>query len=836
MVDARSRSSARRIVLLTLCFAVPLLLLVYVEVRSTLRATEESATRRGIAAAKLGATALDEYVRGVSAYADAYSRNPALLEGVRRNDEQRVRQVLAELVQHNPRVDRAFVTDPKGIEWGGYPYESAVLGLSFAYRDWYRGVTRQESTYVSAAYERAAGRQERTIAVATPLRPGPGAADGYLVLQMLASSLEHRLESAAPAGFGRVIVLDREHSVIVQVGPRGPEEPSPQIASRVPCPPSGRIVTQVELQGERYLVAAAAAPSLGGCVLAVRDLRVAVAAATTLSRVVYALAFAIAFLLAVFVQTLLARRGRRIEEQAATSLRESERRFRGTFEQAAGIAHFSARGEFLRANQKLSEILGFSGEELLRKNLRDLIRPEDFVGGEGCPEGEVLQRLGEWKEGICRLERELLRGDGTRVWCHLTIAPVTDEQGETEYFTAVIEDIHERKRLEEQFLHSQKMRAIGQLAGGVAHDFNNLLTTILGYTELLQRRLSPEDPLRAYVDEIGKAGERASALTSQLLAFGRKQVLRPVPIDLNEIVGGMETLLRRLVGERIEIETNLDPDLGAVKADPNQVEQVLMNLVVNARDAMPRGGRIRIETARELLREGEVQVDSGLTPGSYATLSVTDTGVGMDPATQAKLFEPFFTTKEKGKGTGLGLSTVYGIVKQSGGAITVRSEPGEGSTFRVYLPHADGEAPVAREPTPTSAGTARATETILLVEDDGVLRSLTRRVLEEHGYTVLEGGDGEEAIARCEGHSGPIDALLTDIVMPGISGARLAERVRSVHPEAKVIFVSGYTGEALVPQSVRESGVLFLPKPYTPAILIRTIRRALETRGPVVRM
>jgi CheY-like chemotaxis protein len=381
------------------------------------------------------------------------------------------------------------------------------------------------------------------------------------------------------------------------------------------------------------------------------------------------------------------------------------------------------------------------------------------------------------------------------------------------------------------------MRAIGQLAGGVAHDFNNLLTTILGYCELIQRKLPSNDALRGYVDEIAMAGQRAAALTSQLLAFGRRQILRPLPVDLNAVIEDMDKLLRRLVGD-VQLETRLDPKLATVRADQGQMEQVLMNLVLNARDAMPSGGRVTVETRNQWIEAGSAPEQTGLAPGAYAVVAVSDTGVGMDAAVRAQLFEPFFTTKEKGKGTGLGLSTAYGIVKQSGGGITVQSEPGRGSRFEVYLPTAkvtDLPAQRAAEPGPQDAAPAGGSETILLVEDDATLRDLTQRVLEERGYRVLTAPSGIDALAMVERIREPIHLLLTDVVMPRMSGAALAEGVRDRHPATRVVFMSGYTDEAAVRQAAASGGIRFIQKPYKPEGLLSTIRAALDAPDPAVR-
>ncbi len=391
--------------------------------------------------------------------------------------------------------------------------------------------------------------------------------------------------------------------------------------------------------------------------------------------------------------------------------------------------------------------------------------------------------------------------------------------------------LFEREReKEEQLRQSQKMEAVGKLAGGVAHDFNNLLTVITGYSELLLKKVRDDEHLGPKVEEIKKAGERAASLTRQLLTFSRKQVLQPKVLDLNQVVLETNGLLRRLIGEDIELLTKPKPDLGKVKADPGQIEQILMNLSVNARDAMPGGGTLVIETGNAYLDENYASQHPSVTPGWHVMLTVSDTGCGMDAETKERIFEPFFTTKELGKGTGLGLSTVYGIVKQSGGHVQVYSEVGIGTTFKVYLPRADKpeerEAPV--EVQSNGDKIPEGTETVLLVEDEEVVRVMARALLLESGYHVLEAGNGNEALRVSEQYGGPIHLLLTDVVMPQMGGRELAERLAGIRPETRVLYMSGYTDDAIVHHGVFEEAMAFIQKPFTPDALGRKVRRMLE--------
>ena len=388
----------------------------------------------------------------------------------------------------------------------------------------------------------------------------------------------------------------------------------------------------------------------------------------------------------------------------------------------------------------------------------------------------------------------------------------------------------ERTLLEEQLRQAQKMEAIGLLAGGIAHDFNNLLTVINGYSDLTLMNLAPDDPNRGGIEHIKKAGKRAAALTSQLLAFSRRQILQPKAVDLNQLVRNIEPMLRRLINEDIQMITALASGLVTVKVDPGQIDQVLVNLVVNARDAMPQGGRLLIETANIEL-EAAAGKPMSMPAGSYVTLAIKDTGTGMTPEVQARIFEPFFTTKQPGKGTGLGLPTVFGIVKQSSGHVLVSSEPGRGTTFTLYFPLA-AEAAERDEPGHTQTEPLGGSETLLIVEDDDLVRSLAHTILRAHGYTVLEASNGRDALRLCEEHTGPIHLVVTDVVMPEMSGREVADRLAPRRPEMKVLYVSGYTDDAIGHHGVLHSEIAFLNKPFTPDTLLHKVRTVLDAPRP----
>ena len=426
--------------------------------------------------------------------------------------------------------------------------------------------------------------------------------------------------------------------------------------------------------------------------------------------------------------------------------------------------------------------------------------------------GEPMTFHVEWKSGSYA--------------CH--VEPLRDSDGQVSGAICMSLDITDRKQLEEQLRQAQKMEAVGRLAGGIAHDFNNLLMVIQGYSDLLVERLPSGDPLRRNAEQIQMASQRASSLTRQLLAFSRKQMLAPKILNVQSVVAEMEKILRRLIGEDIQLETSSAPDLGLVKADRSQIEQVILNLAVNARDAMPQGGRLTIETANVELDSSYSHPPAVLSPGRYVMLAVTDNGCGMDAETQAHVFEPFFTTKEKGKGTGLGLATVYGVVKQSGGYVWVYSEPGRGTSFKIYLPRIEETAvPAVRDGKSEMQIPQRGSETILLVEDEKGVRELAREYLASSGYTVIEAEDGHTALELAAMHVGQIHLLLTDVVMPGISGRELAERVSQIRPGIKIIYMSGYTDQAVVHHGILQNDAVLLQKPFTLMTLAGKLREML---------
>ena len=505
------------------------------------------------------------------------------------------------------------------------------------------------------------------------------------------------------------------------------------------------------------------------------------------------------------------------------ALRRSEARYRSLVQSAVyGIYRSSLDGKFLDGNPALVSMLGYtSTEELLA------LDPKQDVFVEADEHTRLMQEFQRSAE-LDHFEVRWKRKEGGNITVRLSGRVVNTAEEPDQVVELIAEDITERRVLEDQFRQSQKMEAVGRLAGGVAHDFNNLLMVISGYTEVLLEQIERRHGLYPKIQAIQQAADRATTLTRQLLAFSRKQLLELKVVDVNAIVADMERLLTPLIGENIELTTRLAPNLGRTRADAGQIEQVIMNLVVNAKDAMPSGGKITIQTGNVSLDDDWRREYSYIQPGPYVMLSVSDNGQGMDKETQSRIFEPFFTTKEKSKGTGLGLSTVYGIIKQSGGYIFVQSEPSRGTTFRIYLPQVEDQAVPVGHAT-SSPRAAGGSETVLLVEDEESVRQLVRETLEAKGYKVLEADQGEAALQAAQAHSGPIHLLVTDVVMPGMSGRDLALKLSESHPQTKVLYLSGYTEDAIVHQGVLDSDTAFLQKPFTLQMLSRKVREVLQT-------
>ncbi len=534
----------------------------------------------------------------------------------------------------------------------------------------------------------------------------------------------------------------------------------------------------------------------------------------------------------------VARELREIESrrQATAALRRSEdqrrsdeARYRALIERSADLISLQGLdGTFLYMSPAVETILGYVPAQFVGQSALSLVHSEDRDAV-----AAAMETIRSDASRSAKVEFRAIHRDGSTRWLEATGMNLLADPA----VRAIVSNVRDvtavvaLRRTEEQLRQAQKMDAIGNLAGGVAHDFNNLLSVILSYSHMLAQDMAPSDPRRVDLEEIEAAGNRAVELTRQLLAFGRQQILQPRIVNLSDVVTGMTRMLRRLIGADVELNVIAAPDLGLVMVDPSQVEQIVMNLVVNSRDAMPRGGKLTIETTNVELDDTYAASHVGATAGAHVMLAVTDTGSGMDKATLARMYEPFFTTKERGKGTGLGLATVFGIVQQSGGNIWVYSEPGKGTTFKVYLRREGPETAVQSKIALTPPnGTLMGAETILLVEDEESVRVLTAAILRRFGYHVIEALSGGDAFLVCEQHTATIDLLLTDVVMPRMSGKQLAERLQPLRPKMKVLYMSGYTDNSIVHHGVLDSDVAFLQKPITPATLTRKVRELLDAK------
>ncbi len=516
------------------------------------------------------------------------------------------------------------------------------------------------------------------------------------------------------------------------------------------------------------------------------------------------------------------RQARRLAEAASRSMRDyahQQERYRLLFERnLAGVFRSTTDGSVLDCNDAFARMLGYDSRE-------ELLRHQAWEHYSSRADREVMLEQLRREGSIANYENALLRRDGSTALVLENVSYINMGEGQPAILEGTAIDITRQRQLEEQYRQAQKMESIGLLAGGVAHDFNNLLTAINGYSELVLGRLGPDSPLRGMMEEVAKAGRHAADLTQQLLAFSRKQILQPVVLDINGAVSDMQTLLRRVIGEDIELVTRLKPGLGNVKADPGQLQQVLMNLAVNARDAMPEGGRLTIETRSVTVDSAEAAADPDAVSGPCVLLTVADTGIGMHPETLRHAFEPFFTTKERGKGTGLGLSTVYGIVKQSGGQIKLRSDANVGTVFDIYLPQVSGEAPATESGLPASA--REGSETILVVEDQDDVRVFAVEALRKYGYRVIDASRGDQALNLCRAEAGPIHVLLVDVVMPGMTGPDVAARISELRPGTKIVFMSGYTEDLLPGGKGRVEAAEFIRKPFTASRLAEKVREIL---------
>jgi two-component system cell cycle sensor histidine kinase/response regulator CckA len=514
-------------------------------------------------------------------------------------------------------------------------------------------------------------------------------------------------------------------------------------------------------------------------------------------------------------------------ENLADLFRNSQKMVIALLESATqAIISIDKSGRIILANRRCEEMFGYRREELLGARI-EILLPESKRRVHTRERDDYFDHPHVRPMGL-GIDLAGRRRDGNEFPVEVSLSYIETEEGV--FAIAFVSDISQRKRLEEQLLHAQKMEAVGRLAGGVAHDFNNMLTVIAGYNRMILDELSTQDPLRGYAEEILKAADRAGAVTNQLLTFSRRQISKPLVIDLNMVLAQTDKMLRRLISEDVHLQLALASDIGYVRADPGHVEQAIVNLVVNARDAMPGGGQLTIETANVHLDEAYVRTHMGVIPGEFVMVAVSDTGHGMDAETRRRIFEPFFTTKEKGRGTGLGLATVYGIIKQAGGDVWVYSEPGRGSTFKLYFPRVSEPLSESLEAGGAETLKTKGQETILLVEDERAVRELTTKMLQQLGYSILTAESGDDAL-RVSQTAGEIALLLTDVVMPGMSGRQLVDALTLLRPGLKVLFLSGYTENTVVHHGVLDPGVDFLPKSFSREMLGKKLREILARKG-----
>ncbi len=515
---------------------------------------------------------------------------------------------------------------------------------------------------------------------------------------------------------------------------------------------------------------------------------------------------------------------KRIEKE----LRESEEKYRLLADNVSDIIFIMSTDlKFIYISPSVYKITGYTVEEVIEQPIEDVMTVDSYETALELFEKDLAKDLKDIS-GSRTLDLELKHKNGSIIWIEVIVSFLFNQDGVPDRIMGTIRDISERKQLEEQLRQALKMEAIGRLAGGVAHDFNNALTTIMGISELLLMKMDPEDYVSGGINEIRRAGNQCAGLTRQLLAFARKQPMEMKVLDLNNVIINIDKMLSRLIGEDVKLEQCLTSDLKSIKADIGQIEQIILNLAVNARDAMPNGGKLIIETANVFLDEDYADRHISITSGHYVMLAVSDTGSGMDKETSSKVFEPFFTTKEESKGTGLGLSTVYGIVKQSNGYIWVYSEQEMGTVFKIYFPIVDEVADVIEEETHTAPGRFQGSETILLVEDDDSTRKTITKILSRIGYIILEAVDGEEAVKISQEYNKPIHLVISDVVLPGMNGKELTEKLISQYPDIKAIYMSGYTDNIVVQHDIIDKGEEFFQKPLRPGLLLSKVRSILE--------
>ncbi|HUQ49219.1 MAG TPA: cache domain-containing protein [Terriglobales bacterium] len=822
-----SRSAVRMYVAFAFLTVFPILLFTIYADGVLTRGAEQQEMAESTQVANLSAVIVEEHFRNTTVYLQTFAASPQIVEKWKQRDLAAIFNEMERTRQFLPELALISIYDTDGTLRSISPRDPSVIDRNYQYRDWYQGVARSWRPYVSQVYRTTAAPQHLAVAIAVPIRDSHGKVIGIIAAAESLGRISTWLRTATESGGRKISVVDRNGALLaspvidVNKPPVDMSKYDPARRSISGSSGTGAFSTQ---DGQKHYAAFVPIRSLGWGVV-VEQPEVAVHQRISDARR-QTWSIAILFMLLSLLSGALIAKLYRSQQELSTRVSDltgSEARYRSLIQGATyGIYRSDEKG-FVSVNASMVSMLGYQSEEqVLALDL------EHDLYVDASARHRLLSNYHQ-NQIVTSEELRWKKKDGSIITVRISGRTVPNERGPGYCFEMIAEDITERRALEQQLRQSQKMEAVGRLAGGVAHDFNNLLTVISGYNEMSLDALSNEHPARRELEEIRKATERATALTKQLLAFSRQQVLESKVMDLNTVLSSMDNLLRRLLGENIELTIALERNLGSVKADPNQIGQVIMNLAVNARDAMAstRGGKLFIETANVNIDESFARDHISLKPGRYVLIAVTDSGAGMDDETRTHIFEPFFTTKPAGSGTGLGLSTVYGIVNQSGGEIYVYSEPGVGTTFKVYLPRVD-EAVAEEEAAPRRRSTVQGKETILLVEDEESVRTLTVQVLKRFGYDVLAAPDPSHALQLCAQNHGKIALLLTDVVLQRMSGRELAEQIVGLEPAIRVLYMSGYTDDAVLHNGVLSAEAYFLQKPFTTDGLARKVREVLD--------
>jgi|GEM_PF-4750325 len=823
-----SQSGMRLYVLLVLLPLLPIVLFTYTTDLILERRIEEQSLNESKQLANLSAILVEEHFHQNTNLLQSMSDEPDFRDAwSRRNDKKNQELIYIHIQQsHAIQPDSALVSayETDGTMRFIAPVDPAVMNTNFAYRDWYKGVTQHWRPYVSEVYRTKAAPQQLAIAVAVPIKDKDGVPIGIIAAAYSLERVTGWLRDINEFGTRNIFVCDQNGRQLAGPGINVYSEPV-EMKEFTPV----RLAMQgnsgqgkFERKGTNTYAAYAPIHSLGWSVIVEQSEDIVLQRMRDVRRQTYTVAFlfaAIALACGGIIASLY-RGQKKLNEQVAV-LTGSEARYRSLIQGATyGIYRANEKG-FMSVNPAMVAMLGYdSEEEVLALNLEHDL----YVNSDS------RRTLIEKYKNVSVLESEEVRWkrkDGKIITVQVSGRTHNDVAGKLAYFEMIAEDVTRKREIEDQLRQSQKIEAVGRLAGGVAHDFNNLLTVISGYNELVLENLGAGHPMRAELQEVRKATERASALTSQLLAFSRQQVLETKVVDLNTVLISMENLLSRLLGENIEVSILTGHSLGSVRADPGQLGQIIMNLAINARDAMPKGGKLTLETANVYLDRNYSKDHPGCEPGAHVMLAVSDTGTGMDAETRAHIFDPFFTTKPQGSGTGLGLATVYGIVKQSGGNIWVYSEVEMGTTFKLYFPRVDAP-PEKTEQQRIAEKHARGSETVLLVEDEDGVRALTSAVLRKAGYKILEAVNSATAMKFCHEHTGTIDLLLTDVVLQQSSGRELSIQIKALRPNIKILFMSGYTDDVVLHRGVVSAESDFLQKPFTTSDLAKKVRDVLD--------